>query len=171
MFPSSSKYMRKWRVLIVILCNFFYHGNETRPKISNQFLSRWELQRVNCRVLVFFRQWGLVVALCCIMLCCDWLVFKSCHWHISMMDSLIGPLPCRWVAAFFLDQEDPCFWSCHISLVNPACEKLWWPRSLNVKSLQSVQRPVLYTCCCLRFSESDVSVMPLDSYLYRSFSS
>lgn len=108
----------------------------TRPKISNQFLSRWELQRVNCRVLVFFRRWGLVVALCCIMLCCDWLVFKSCLWRISMMNSLIGPLPCRWVAAFFLDQGDPCFWSCHISLVNPACEKLWWPRSLNVKSLQ-----------------------------------
>ena len=50
------------------------------------------------------------------MLCCDWLVFNSCDWCISILAvsvicSLCGPLLYGSPAVVFLDRGHPCFWN------------------------------------------------------------
>ena len=50
------------------------------------------------------------------MLCCDWLVFNSCDWRISILAvsvicSLGGPLSHGSSAVVFLDRGHTCFWN------------------------------------------------------------
>ena len=50
------------------------------------------------------------------MLRCDWLVFNSCDWCVSILTvpvgcSLSGPLFCSSPVVVFLDRGHPCFWN------------------------------------------------------------
>ena len=50
------------------------------------------------------------------MLCCDWLIFNSCNWHISILSvslnhSLVGPLSYGSPVVVFLDCGHPSFWN------------------------------------------------------------
>ena len=47
---------------------------------------------------------------------CDWLVFNSCDWCVSIPTvpvgcSLSGPLFCSSLVVMFLDHGHPCFWN------------------------------------------------------------
>ena len=91
------------------------------PKYNNNqvfsFVSRcghlWcRSRRFDCILLVFIRRWGRLVTchLLSRMLCCDWLVFSSCDWCISIFAasvccSLGGPLS----YGSPLDCGHPCF--------------------------------------------------------------
>ena len=50
------------------------------------------------------------------MFCCDWLVFSSCDWRISILAVLVicylgGPLSYGSPVVVFLDCGHPCFWN------------------------------------------------------------
>ena len=55
------------------------------------------------------------------MLCCDWMVFDSCDWRVSILPvsltcSLGGPLSHSSPVVVFLNRGHPCFWNFNYTL-------------------------------------------------------
>ena len=82
----------------------------------------------------------------CTMFCCDWLVFNSCDWCISILAVLVncpfgGPLLYDSPVIVFLDRGHPCFWTFYSTVpVNVGRVKSYVNRLFDPETQQQENR-------------------------------
>ena len=83
------------------------------------------------------------------MLCCDWLIFNSCDWRISILvisvnRSLGYPLSYGSPVVVFLDRWHPCLWNFYSTVpddvvrVKSFVNRLFDPASVTMRILLSI---------------------------------
>ena len=107
-------YCRKKRLLLFIVVKYWNVFSFVSP--CGHLWCR--SQRFDCILLVFIRRWCWLVTrhLLNTMLHCDWLVFSSCDWCVSILTvlaccSFSGPLSYGSPIVVFLDHGRSCFWN------------------------------------------------------------